>query len=288
MKQRIRTGIVVDHELAGEGEPLVLVHSLGANQAMWRDQVPAFATRYRVLTYDICGFGGTAGPVEGEYSVALFAQDLYQLIKELGLTPALLVGHGLGAQVALELAMRRPEAVKGLVLSGSAAGVAPTPTAVERRQRALALLEANEVAQVALETATASFSPGFAAAHPDRFAGFVEIERANDPAQVASVLRAVLGPRSAWGLHRLACPVLVLAGEADAFVPREAAEAAAAAIPGARFVALPGGHMTPIEAPDAFNAAVLEFLGHVVGGTLPPITAADYLAAAQSEALPIG
>jgi len=73
-------GISMNYESEGIGENLVLIHGLGNNLNMWYHQLPVFSKSYRVISYDVRGFGQTE-TTEAEYSLSLFAQDLYELMK---------------------------------------------------------------------------------------------------------------------------------------------------------------------------------------------------------------
>ena len=75
-------GIEINYEVSGEGPYLVLIHGFGDNLTMWYNQVGEFSKRFNVITYDVRGFGETSGFGE-EFSMAVFADDLYHLLKSL-------------------------------------------------------------------------------------------------------------------------------------------------------------------------------------------------------------
>ena len=87
MKARAN-GITMNYELAGEGDCLTLIHGAGDNLHMWYEQVPVLSQRFRVLTYDIRGFGETEFP-EAPAGLPLLAEDLYQLLRVLAIDRAL-------------------------------------------------------------------------------------------------------------------------------------------------------------------------------------------------------
>lgn len=94
------------YEVAGSGEPLVLIHGGQLDSRMWDDQFETFARSFRVLRYDIRGFGGSPIP-EAPYSNA---EDLAALMDYLGMAQAHLVGLSLGGMVASDFAVARPSA----------------------------------------------------------------------------------------------------------------------------------------------------------------------------------
>jgi 3-oxoadipate enol-lactonase len=99
-------------ESAGTGPPLVLIPETGTDRRIWHDQVAAFAERYRVVRYDLRGWGRSPRH-KGVYR---YAEDLAALLDCLGIERAALVGLYSGADVALDLALERPERVAALVL----------------------------------------------------------------------------------------------------------------------------------------------------------------------------
>ena len=99
-------------EQAGQGSPVVLVHEGIADSRMWEPQWAAYAERYRVVRFDMRGFGQSP-PAVGTFSLA---GDLVELLEGLELGPATLIGVSLGGAVAMETAIARPELVSRLVL----------------------------------------------------------------------------------------------------------------------------------------------------------------------------
>jgi pimeloyl-ACP methyl ester carboxylesterase len=103
----------------GHGRPIVLVHGLGGAAVNWVDVAPLLARRHRVLVPDLPGHGGST-PLPAVPNLAVFADRVAALAEREGVLPAAVVGHSLGAVVALRLALRRPDAVDSLVLAGAA------------------------------------------------------------------------------------------------------------------------------------------------------------------------
>jgi pimeloyl-ACP methyl ester carboxylesterase len=255
-------GILMNHELAGGGHCLALIHGAGDNLHMWYNQVPAFSRQYGVLTYDVRGFGETEFP-EGELSMALLAEDLHELLRALGTEHAFVLGYSMGGRIALELALAHPKMVSALVLANSGVGASPrTPDAEERRRALLSLLERGDLETVAEQMTVNSFSPGFKDRNPQAFQRYKEVKLRNDPrgfARLWGALAAATPPDAS----RISCPTLIIAGERDSFMATEAAQAAQAAIPGSRVEILSTGHAAAIEAPEDFNRIVLDFLSDV-------------------------
>lgn len=100
-------GISMNYEIKGKGENLILIHGAGDNLNMWYHQVPEFSKSYRVITYDVRGSGKTESPQE-EYSISLFANDVYELMRGIKVEGAYLIGYSMGGRVALDLALNHP------------------------------------------------------------------------------------------------------------------------------------------------------------------------------------
>lgn len=104
------------YEISGDGEPLVLVPAGIADSSMWDGQLAAFARRYRVIRYDMRGFGRSA-MVEGPFS---HHEDSRALLDSLGIERAFLVGCSIGGRAIIDFALEHPELVRALVPVGSA------------------------------------------------------------------------------------------------------------------------------------------------------------------------
>ena len=263
---RTAAGIAFDDR--GSGSPLVLVHAGVADRRMWDPQLPALANEHRVIRYDARGFGESLPPL-GPWSQHT---DLLGLLDELLIARTHLVGASMGAGIAVEAALARPSTIDSLILAapgGALLGESPA----ELRPVWAAEVDALDRGDVAaaVEVNLRAWVDG-----PDRDAGTV------DPAMRAFVGRMQreafelpewdqeqtpeheLSPPAVARLRELACPVLVVVGDADQPSIRSTAERIAAEAPGARLVVWPGvAHMLTLERPDEFAYLVLAFLAEV-------------------------
>ncbi len=108
------------YEVAGTGRPIVLVHAGIADSRMWDDQMAAFAPEFKVVRYDLRGFGQSSIP-PAEYA---HHDDLLGLLRALDIPSAILVGASMGGDVVTALALEHPEAVDALILVNSLVGTA--------------------------------------------------------------------------------------------------------------------------------------------------------------------
>ena len=109
-------GIGLHYVTAGSGEPVVLLHGWPQTWREWRRIIPALAARYTVVAPDLRGFGDSDKP-SGGYDKRTVAEDVYQLVRHLGLDAVNLVGHDLGMMVAYAYAAAHPADVRRLVLA---------------------------------------------------------------------------------------------------------------------------------------------------------------------------
>jgi 3-oxoadipate enol-lactonase len=253
-------GISMNCEIKGTGENLVLIHSYGGNLNAWYHQVPAFSKSYRVITYDIRGFGKTVSP-KGEYSRPILAEDLYELMKVLMVESAYFVGFSMGARIALDLAINHPDMVKALVLANSASSfVGLKPPGMGAPLFDEKIMEKGDIEEIAEVTTTAELSPGFKDKNPAEFDRYKSIKLQNSAERLAQVLRGLRATPGVPDLDKVRCPVLIIVGENDRHMNMERGKQAQQAIAGSKLAILPTGHAAAIESPDNFNSAILDFL----------------------------
>src|SRR5437867_7325652 len=117
LKTATRDGVKLAYLDTGTGDPpLLFVHGWCCDHAYWRDQIPEFAQRHRVVAADLRGTGGSDAP-DRDYSIAQFADDVAWLCGEIGLEKPVIVGHSMGGLIALDIARRYPELPRALVFN---------------------------------------------------------------------------------------------------------------------------------------------------------------------------
>ena len=250
-------GCRLAYELTGPetATALVLSNSLGTDRSLWDRQVLAFAERYRVLRYDTRGHGASAAPA-GDYTIDRLGRDVLSLMDEAGLRQAHVCGVSIGGLTTLWLGIHAPDRVLRLVLANTAARVGSLEFWTERMR----LVRTEGLEALAEVTMQRWFSERF---------------RTADPAMIARMRATMLRVPAAGYLGccaalrdadlrelapRVQAPALVVTGAADVATPPAAGEALAAAIPGARLLALEAAHLANVEQAPAFTAAVLAFL----------------------------
>lgn len=246
------------YESAGSGDPLILLHGFAVDRRMWDGQFEALAGRFRVVRYDLRGFGKSSLPAS-PYS---HTDDLKSLLDDLGIAQADLLGLSLGGGVAVDFALRHSQMVRKLAVSGSVISGLRWSEQGHLLDKAVwdtARAEGMEAGKQAW-LAHPLFAPLIE--HPEAYARLRQMIA--DYSGWHFVNRNPLTPDPMPALDRLgeiAAPTLVMIGERDMPDFQHAAEALAGGIPGARKVTLAGmGHMAPMENPEAFNRAVIEYL----------------------------
>jgi pimeloyl-ACP methyl ester carboxylesterase len=251
-------GLRIAYRIAGDGPPLVLVHGAVSDSRIWRPQVEGLADAFTVVAWDAPGAGRSPDP-PARFGTDDWAGALAGLLRALGLGPAHVVGLSWGGTLALALYARAPEAVASLVLAGAYAGWKGSLSEEECAQRLAAALASAAMPPAELADA---WLPGLVTqdADPARVAELRAVVEDSHPDGLRLVAVSMAATDLNAVLPRIAVPVLLLWGERDVRSPLRIAEGMRAAIPGAELVVLPGaGHVTSVEQPDAFTAAVRRF-----------------------------
>lgn len=244
----------------GSGTPLVLLHAYPLSSAMWLAQREGLAARFRVITPDLRGFGGSVLGRD-EPSVEAMADDVARLFRHLGVQRAVVGGLSMGGYVAMALCRRHPGLVLGVVLAATRAAADPVPVR-ENRLRQATRLEADGTVQVLVEEVLPDLVGPTTFRRRALVYGRVRgLVQATPPQAAAWAQRAMAGrPDSFDTLRGLRVPALVMVGDEDALATEDEARAMAVAMPNAELLVIPrAGHLCAVEQPDLFNQAVAEF-----------------------------
>lgn len=245
----------------GAGPPVVLVHGFPLDHTMWDAQVSALEARCRVIVPDLRGFG-QSGVTEGTVGMEQFADDVAGLLDALQVAePIVLVGLSMGGYVALQFQRKHGSRLRGMVFCDTRSKGDSPQMAAGRGEMADRVLREGPAPLVDAMTPKL-FPKSTTRDRPELVERLRRVMLQADPRGIAAAARGMAArPDMTAELSRIRCPTLVLVGELDVISPVEEMRAMAEAIPGSRFVEIPGcGHMTPIERPAEFNAALLKFL----------------------------
>ena len=255
-------GATLHYEVAGEGEPLVLVHAGISDSRMWEAQVGAFSSRYRTIRYDLRGFGRSP-MVEGPFS---HHADLRALLDTLEVDRANFVGCSMGGGAVLDFALENPGRVTSLVLVGSAVGGFEFDEAPPKEwDELVAADEAGDLERVSeLEVRMWVDGPrrGPDAVDPSvrdlvREMNLIALE--NEATQLGEELEPEVPAASR--LSGIQAPTLVIVGDEDRARTLAAADRLEEKLPDARKTVMAGtAHLPNMERPGEFNRLVLDFL----------------------------
>jgi 3-oxoadipate enol-lactonase len=251
-------GEKIYYELCGEGPPLVLCHGLGGNHGVWYGQVACFARTHQVVSWDHRGFGrSTDRAARSGPEVA--TADLHALLDHLALDRVDLVGQSMGGWTALGLALAEPERVRRLVLADSLGGIV-TPQIERTLLRDLRDGRGLRAPPSELGLHPA-LDPGFTEREPERAHLYQMLGGMGSPDVAKIGTRLLACTRSREQVAHLDLPVLFVVGSNDPLIPPDAVREAAAVLPDARVIEIPGsGHSPYFEDPAAWNTAVRGFL----------------------------
>lgn len=253
---------------AGDGPPVVLLHDVLQSHLAWTEVLPLLAAKMHVVALDLPGAGESEKPPTARFSYdfASFAESVADAVAALGLGRVALVGHGLGAAVALACAAAHPSLANKLVL------VAPTvyphgrgpldrlariplfgPLAVKQL---VGLAEFRRYFRDYVYAEDAKVDPERVREHFERFGSPAGREAAYATIRATSDRRPVVAL-----VPRVRQETLVVTGRLDRLVPSDHGRRLARELASARLIAVDAGHSPPEESPEALASIVLEFLG---------------------------
>jgi len=243
---------------------MVLVHAFPLAGTMWEPQLRAAPAGWRLLAPDLRGFGGSTDADAGNPSMADYAQDVIDLVRELGLSKVVVAGQSMGGYAAFALLRQAPELIRALVLADTRA-TADSLEARGNRRSMLALIDREGPSGVAREMPATLLGAGTREQRSDLEATVRRIIKQQSPSAIrGAVVRMMERPDSTALLPSVAVPCLVIVGEEDVLTPPDVARAMAASIPGATLSVIAGaGHLCSLEQPEAFNTAVEAFLSRL-------------------------
>lgn len=246
------------YQASGAGSPLLMMHAFPLNQTMFQRQRQALSDAARLLTFDVPGVGESMPLAVTIDDMADIAAALLDAEK---IESAVVGGVSMGGYAAFSFARRHPSRLRGLILANTRAA-ADTEEAKQGRREMAAVAHTQGAAEIArrmlpklLGETTHQERPGVV----ERVGAMIESVA---PETIARLLDALANRSDSTDLlPGIAAPTLVIAGEQDTIATPAESREWAARIPHSRFVSIAGaGHLPNLETPDAFDAAVREFL----------------------------
>jgi pimeloyl-ACP methyl ester carboxylesterase len=264
----------------GSGPAVVFIHGLSGCWQNWLEQLPLFARDHRVIAVDLPGFGQSEMPAE-EISISGYADAIDELMGELGLEEARIVGNSMGGFIGAELAINHPQRVERLVLV-AAAGLSiesirtDRKTGLRHRAENIVFFSLGHIAsrshQVALRPRLRHALLLLVAAHPQKLPGPLAAQQVLGSGKpgFSDALEAMCRYPLRDRLEKIACPTLIVWGDKDVLVPVKDAAIFEQLIPDARkIIYRDTGHVSMMERPERFNSDVKAFLDEAPGEQQP-------------------
>jgi pimeloyl-ACP methyl ester carboxylesterase len=250
----------IHYERRGTGAALLLLHGIGSSSRAFRHQLSDLSDVFDVIAWDAPGYGQSEDPPTAEFSIADQADCAAQLLDELQLDSAHVLGVSMGGVVAQMLYHRHAHRVRSLVLcdTNPGGGALPEPERSERVRQRVQNLQRLGAREMARQRAPVLVTPE---APPALVQELADIMAEVRPAGYCAAAVALGNTDLTASLQDIRVPTLVVHGACDRVVPPDTGRQLAESIPGARLVVIPdAGHVANQERPLEFTAAVRAFL----------------------------
>lgn len=247
--------------MTSEQPALLLIHGFPMDGRAWKEQVEALQAQTTVLAPDLRGFGSDTRPVPEAMTMEAYAQHLKELLDERGIRSVVLCGLSMGGYVAMAFLAAWPERVRGLVLANTRATADDADGRRGREETALNAFDKG-MAVMARAQLPKLLTPHTCATRPEAAAAIEKIIAGQRPEAVAAASRGMaLRPDRMDLLRTTEVPTLIITGSQDVLMPLPSSQAMADIIPGKHLVVIPdAGHLSNVDQPEAFNAALSDFL----------------------------
>jgi pimeloyl-ACP methyl ester carboxylesterase len=260
----VKTGIVeangakLYYETQGEGPALVFIHGGGYDRRMWDDQVEVFAKQFKVIRYDVRGYGKSSMPTRPYSDV----EDLHQLLNAIKVKKAHLIGLCMGSRIAIEFSIAHPETVETLMASSPSLIGFPFSQEVMQGIMMTTFSIQKDDGTPAGEVWLKDPFNGPAMENPEVARKLRPIAVENSRSWLVNPLFHVpLFPLAIQRLSEIRVPTLVIVGERDLPDIHKIGQMLETSVAGAKKATIAGaGHMVNVEKPQEFNKAVMDFL----------------------------
>ena len=256
--------VSINYSDTGDGIPVLLVHAFPLNSRMWEPQIDALSDRFRLIAPDLRGFGASDAPEDrSKYAVDAFADDLKAVLDDAGVGEAVVCGLSLGGYIAFAFLRKYRSMVKALVLADTRPE-ADAPENITKRSGQQELVANEGTAGLIEALSGALLGEPTREKKPDVVTHAKELMD-NPPQGFIGALEAMKQrPDSSGELAAIDVPTLIVVGENDGVTPPDLSRNMHEHIGGSTLVVIPeAGHLASLEAPEAFNGALAEFLGTV-------------------------
>jgi len=248
---------------AGDGDALVLLHGIGGSSESWEEQLYQLSDRYRVIAWDMPGYGGSDCFDSSTPTVDEYTNSLTALLDALAVEKVHILGQSIAALVAARFCVRNQDRIKSYLFAHGLTGLGGLDK--EAREKAkngrLEVFKTLGPKRFAREKGPAIMSPGVSEVAREKAVG---IMAKVDPAGFCQAVEMLSTADLFADTASIIAPALVLCGADDPIAPEPVCRSVEAALPNAQFRLLPGvGHYSATENPPLFNKIISGFLGGV-------------------------
>jgi 3-oxoadipate enol-lactonase len=260
-------GISINYDVQGSGPRLTLIHGSGNNLDVWEQQVAYLSKHFSTLIFDIRGHGLSDLGKEPVTADTL-TEDLHALFEALGISSSTILGHSMGAEIAIRLYLKYPRMVDSLILCNSTMGALLSEQELlqYRMKRDKERIDDPDHGHDTDSRIARYFSIGLAQRKPEIIERFKEIlainknqtssqERTHQGSMVGELINAPAGE-----FRQVSCPVLVISGLNDIIVRPSAVEPVEKYFSNMHLKVIPTGHFSYLELPEEFSRIVIDFL----------------------------
>ena len=261
MAVRSVRGLEMAYDEAGQGVPVVLLHGFPFNRTLWREQLETLSATHRVVTPDLRGFGETSLGTEDTATMEEMARDVAALMDELRIERAILGGLSMGGYVVLAFLRLFSRRARALIFADTRPQADTEEGRANRDEMARRALDAG-MGAIAEAMLPKLLAPATHMKNPQAVAHVREMILSTKPEAAAAALRgmAVRQDHTNW-LQNVLQPTLIVVGSEDQLTPPADSEKMRGEIRGSRLEVIDGaGHVSNLERPREFNAALTKFL----------------------------
>jgi 3-oxoadipate enol-lactonase len=257
-------GVSIAYRDQGTGPAILFIHGHPFNQSMWDPQLAALTWKYRVITYDIRGYGASELTAAEATTLETMASDINALLDHLSIDKAVIAGLSMGGQIAMAFAEQYPQRLSGLILAATFPQADTEETIKTRRATADRFLQQGSVPPGG-EMIPKLIAPTSLKRDPEIAVKVFTMIAHTPPAGAAAALRGrALRKDYTESLTRIAVPTLIIVGTEDSYIPLETAKQMHQSIPNSHLEIFEGiGHLPNLEATDRFNGILHSYLANL-------------------------
>ncbi|MBU3585911.1 3-oxoadipate enol-lactonase [Polynucleobacter sp. AM-26B4] len=252
-----KDGISTFYELSGSSKrrPLILSNSLGTSHRMWDLQISELSEHFDVIRYDTLGHGLSSGP-KGPYTIDQLSQQVIDLLNQLNIDKVNFCGLSMGGVIGQWLAIHHPQRIDHLVLANTAPKIGTKTAWLERA----ALVRSVGMDPIADSAPSRWFTPDFCKAQSEQLKDLVENLRLSDSEGYAACCEALSKADLLQSIDKIKSSTLIIAGTEDPVTTVSDGIYMSKMIPNSTLVQIKASHISNVENPKEFTAALLNFL----------------------------